>query len=141
MGAWGTGTFDNDMAADFLIEYEEGGGGVVEQALKEVQQGAKDGYIDADIGASGLAAAEIVAFSLGRAAAGLDDEILKAFKVHDEDVSELVGGAQLASDAVALISSADGTSELYELWSEGEELEVWLSVVAELKTRLGSSAQ
>ncbi|WP_371223579.1 DUF4259 domain-containing protein [Roseovarius sp. 2305UL8-3] len=136
MGAWGAGTFDNDAAADFLLEYEDAGVGVVVQAFEMVLEGQASGYIDFDAGSWGLAASEIVAFSHGRASSAIDEETLNSMRVHEMDVRAIAGGPKAALTAVGLIASSEGKSELFDLWSEGELLDEWLSGVSDLKSRL-----
>ena len=38
MGAWGSGTFENDAASDFLLEYEAAGAKAVADALAAGRQ-------------------------------------------------------------------------------------------------------
>src|SRR5690242_14698988 len=67
MGSWGTGTFENDTAVDWIGDFADGAGDVemVRTALTTVADAS--GYIDADHGCEALAACEIVAAALGRA--------------------------------------------------------------------------
>lgn len=65
MGAWGEGTFQNDAALDWLSEAQSQGVEAVRDALRRAARTPDDGYLDADDGASALAAAELVAAASG----------------------------------------------------------------------------
>ncbi len=63
MGAWGTGPFDNDEAADFAAELDQANPGarleLIRQALRTVAD--RTGYLDLIDGCTAVAAAAIVA--------------------------------------------------------------------------------
>jgi len=141
MGAWGTGIFENDSAADFLWEYEDAGVGAIVQAFDMVREGKAAGYIEADAASRGLAAAETVAVSHGLTSGSLDEEDLNSMKVHELDVRALVKGPEMALATVGEVTSSGGKSELYDLWSESDDLASWLSSVSNLRTRLEGIAQ
>lgn len=149
MGAWGTGSFENDDALDWLAEWsdaKEGPGDEDEPGRFAYVIGAlavavdEKGYLDSDAGACALAAAEAVA-----AANGKPDPSLKK---NDGDVAALVTWArskhaddlrnpqakQLALQAVDRVLADE--SELAELWSESEEAENWRKAVDGLRARL-----
>lgn len=141
MGAWGSGTFENDAASDFLLEYEAAGAKAVADALAAVQESWASGHVDGDVGASGVAAAEIAAASLGQPALGLEPETLAAVLKHREAVRALPGVAGLALSAVDRIGGSAGTSELHHLWAEAGEGEEFLSVLADLRARLEAAGR
>ena len=58
MGAWGVGIYDNDDAADWVAELEDGGLAVVSAALSTIVDGD---YVEAPEGARAVAAADVVA--------------------------------------------------------------------------------
>jgi len=58
MGAWGTGIYDNDAAADWAAELEKRGLAAITDALDAVINAE---YLDAWEGTCGLAAADAVA--------------------------------------------------------------------------------
>ena len=64
MGAWGTDSFANDDAMDWIAEQEANGLAAVASAFAAVDAAADD-YLDASIASSALAAAEVVAALLG----------------------------------------------------------------------------
>ena len=82
MGAWGTGSFENDAALDWLPELEEADGpDVLDRTLRRVTE-AGDDYLEVDEGAAAIAAAEVVAALLGAPAPDLPDEVRAWVEVH-----------------------------------------------------------
>ncbi|WP_417603138.1 DUF4259 domain-containing protein [Primorskyibacter flagellatus] len=136
MGAWGIGIFDNDDAADFLGEYEAGGVGAVIEAFEDVIASASAGYVDADVGAIGLAAAEIVGTSLGQPSDDLGEDERNVIRLHEADVAGSADARGLAPRTVDIVVTDDGTSELYDMWTESDSLAEWLGVVNGLRERL-----
>lgn len=63
MGSWGDGPFQNDAALDWLSEVESRGVEAVREALSRAVRTPDGAYLDADDGASAIAAAELVAAS------------------------------------------------------------------------------
>jgi hypothetical protein len=136
MGAWGSGVFENDTAQDFLHDYEEGGAGVIEDAFATVEASVADGYIDADNGSMALVAAEIVAAAFGKPLAALSKEETDHIGVHFDDVTQLTDiQARARTAATAILGDGVG-SELFELWDEAGQAEIWRATVADLLVRL-----
>jgi Domain of unknown function (DUF4259) len=111
MGAWGSGPFENDDAADWRYQLVDGGGPeVVADALRAVH-GTNPPQGPADSSAVGAAA--VVAAGLGIADVELPD-----------DVSEWLSGIEpaawppLAQEAVAALDRVLLESELRDLWDE-----------------------
>ena len=94
-GAWGTGSFENDDALDWMaVCTHSQGPGVIASAL---QAALKPGAIDAEVGASAVAAAEIVAVSSGRPGPALPPELRDWLKRQQaSEVAKLGGLAQKA---------------------------------------------
>ncbi|ALV07863.1 uncharacterized protein DUF4259 [Roseateles depolymerans] len=134
-GSWGHGIFDNDGALDWVGEFlEKPSTALVESALGAT---LKSGPIDSFMGESALAAAEIVAASLGKPAQKMPDE-LRAWLQRAElaDYRKLKG---LAVRAVRTVLSAE-KSELREMWSlHLDDLSLWRSHGVALLKRLGES--
>ena len=130
MGAWGHGNFENDDAADWLLQLEESEGlDVVASALEAV---GGDDYLEAPECTVGLAAAEVVAALIGYPAQALPEEVAswlvgRSIEPDDPLVNE-------ARDAVARIG---GDSELSELWQETDDYDDWKAVLSDLTERLG----
>ncbi|HEU5050952.1 MAG TPA: DUF4259 domain-containing protein [Gemmatimonadales bacterium] len=131
MGAWGTGSFENDSASDWVYELEAARDiSPVRAALEATLAAARD-YLDADVATTGLAAAEVVAALNGRGRAAIPEEVREWVAHHPiETTPELLASARDAVDAVL----AD--SELRDLWEESEEFLAWQADVTELRARL-----
>lgn len=139
MGAWGTGSLENDAALDWLGELEsEGSVGLLESTLALVADalpsfGGDDDegdYIELDEACAALAAAEVVACALGRPGPELSDDLIIWIEQHRSDLAVL---APLAARAVA---RARDDSEASELWAETDGLQAWCDAVNELICRL-----
>ena len=133
MGAWGTGIYDNDDAADWAHGLDDGGLDLVRTAL---QAAHTDSYLEAPDGAAALAAADVI----GRLKSGGGEQSSYAESVMNwvdrhEDDDEWIALLPAARAAVAAVLAE--SSELRELWAEDEtNLADWLVVVAELEARL-----
>jgi hypothetical protein len=133
MGAWGTGSFENDAALDWLGELEGGGVDMVRNALDAVADADPEEYIDVDDASAALAAAEIVAAASGKG----DDRVAKQKKLvawiaaHREEVR--AADVTVARRAVTRVIKS---SELQELWDEGGADNEWRPLVDELLRRL-----
>ena len=97
MGAWGTGPFDNDDAADWIYAVEDGGVATVRSALRAV---ADDDDPDSDIGAAGIAAAELVAAMAGSPSGGLSESAAAVVPSLGAVDADLVAQALRAVDVV-----------------------------------------
>jgi hypothetical protein len=128
MGAWGTGSFENDDALDFLAGLEE------EEDL-EVVEDAIDAvidvdYVDSDAASAAVAAVEVVAAMLGKAAPRLPKEIAAWARSQGAPEAELVDAAKKALDVVL------NKSELRNLWDDSEDADRWAEVIKGLAARL-----
>jgi Domain of unknown function (DUF4259) len=135
MGAWGTGSFENDDAAGFVVRLEDEGKAAIHVALENVIGRSGGDYLEAPEASSAVAASEVVAAA------------------RDGDVSRLPETAQdwLArhADGLAtpsLLALAHGAvqrvftqSELKDLWEEGDadaQAEEWATGIRQLIARL-----
>jgi Domain of unknown function (DUF4259)/Immunity protein 26 len=139
MGAWGTGSFENDDALDFVVTLEREGLAAIDAALERVAGlGVRD-YLEAPDASFAIAAGEILAAA------------------RDGDVSRLPEAAQnwldgradgLASPALLALARRSvervlQQSELKDLWEEGDadgQSEAWSNGVRALVTRLAPIA-
>jgi hypothetical protein len=132
MGAWGTGNFDNDTACDWAYELEESSDlSVIERSINAVFD---EDYIDADYGCEALAAIDTITRLKGNSGIknSYTETIDKWVSENPLEVpSELI---EKAKKAVPLILGEN--SELFELWSESDELDSWKSEVESLLNRL-----
>jgi hypothetical protein len=132
MGAWGSGPFDNDTAADWAYELVDAASVddalvVLKSALSAAAEMPEGEYLDADLGSCAVAAASVVAAGAGHAAGDLPENIAEWLAAHGSAVPATL--RLLASRALARTTSAN--SELAELWSESGDADEF---GAELKT-------
>ena len=132
MGAWGTGSFENDDAVHWITDLGESTDtALLEEALepKEVE----GYYLEAPEDSRILCAAEILAALLDRPSSALSEDAAAWVATHR------------ALDPQFLIPKALGKiervlaehSELKELWAENEiDYSRWEKVVFDLKARL-----
>lgn len=133
MGAWGSGIFENDDAADWSAELQDEGINAVAQALAALTSG---GYLEAPDASRALAAADVVARL--RTGGGEVSPYSEAVVAWVEQNRQEPAPA-LVSAAVAAIQAIRGDqSELRELWEDAGDgpLAEWLAVLSEVETRL-----
>ncbi len=135
MGTWGTGIFENDSAADWANFFGMNPSlGFIEETLDQCIDEATD-YLDSDIGAQGLAAAETLARA--RTKTGNESDFSEPA---DRWAATFIGTIppellQKAAAVVDLVLSE--RSELNELWLETMELyPLWRLEADRLKERL-----
>lgn len=144
MGAWGPGSFDNDIASDWAADLADGGDvAMVRDTLTTAARCPGDEYLESDEGAEALAAAEVVAAAKGRP--------LKAVPMGTSGPHALAWAAahpgaghadlvDLALEALDRIEAEE--SELAELWAQetvagvGAAGPEWHSEVEDLRNRL-----
>lgn len=127
MGTWGQGPFENDLAADWVYELEDTGSAAVSRALSATRD---EDSLDADTGAIALAAAEVVAASLGEPREDVPAGVRTWVADNASAIPRSAGDEAL--DAIRRIES----SELAELWRESGDHQQWLDHVADLERRL-----
>ncbi len=133
MGAWGNRSFDNDDAADWLLDLIDGSDlDLVRHTLsKAVDSGD---YLEAPDASQAIAAAEVVAAALGRTTqAAQEEEGLADWlaRTRPSVPTDLVPLAVRALDRILAPNS-----ELRELWEESEEFADWQSEVDGLRSKL-----
>jgi len=133
MGAWGSGSFENDTALDWVWALEESEDlSLVRQAIADVLR--VDEYLDADVACIGLAAAEVVAALRDEPQDKLPAEVSRWVHAH-----RLAPGDELVRDCLIAVEKirTDDESELKELWEEDDTLPVeWYAVLDDLTSRL-----
>ncbi len=133
MGAWGTGIYDNDDAADWAHGLSTGGLALVRSSLQAVHA---EPYLEAQEGAAALAAADVIARlkSGGGEQSPYAEDVMNWVDQHEDD-DAWMALLPAARDAVRVVQSE--SSELRELWAEDETaLSDWLVIVTELQARL-----
>ena len=131
MGAWGLLFDENDDAADWLGDFGESPSwaSVTEAlAITDVD------YVEAPEACSALAAAEIVAASLGKPSLRLEGSSIEWAATQPEE------GAARREQAIAALIRVRDDSELNELWEDTGEYAQWQASVNETLARLGKEA-
>jgi len=131
MGAWGAGSFHNDAALDWIADLVDAQDvALVAAALAEVGELGDTGYLDADVACYALAAAEVVAATLGRPMAA-PPEPLAAWLAEGRLID-----CALVVVALQALARIRARSELRDLWLDTATSGEWLAAVGELETRL-----
>lgn len=133
-GAWGPGSFENDGALDWILEFEKTP--TPELVRASLSRVMTDGVVESMDGQAALAAAEVVAAASLGTADHLPREIQGRVVYLAPSLKALVPLAVAATRRVA------GTkSELAELWRGREDSRIrWEEQVRQLLRRLGEHA-
>ena len=133
MGTFGFGNFQNDSGMDFEDDFKEmpTSSTVILASLSIVRTIEAKGDIEYHEACMALAAAEVMAASLGKPSADFPAEFhpLIANLVLNKDIYT----RNMARKAVKHMLDK---SELPELWAEGDEMKDWQMVQQDLLTRL-----
>ncbi|MFT3988399.1 DUF4259 domain-containing protein [Aestuariivirga sp.] len=132
MGTWGSGSFENDDAADFTVEFESEGLLALHDAL-DIEDGD---YLEAPVAQRAIAAAELVA--MAERGDSEDDaispELYDALQRHASEIIPAL--AELKELSLAALKKAEAeNSELKQLWEEDDASE-WMAAMAGLRQRL-----
>jgi hypothetical protein len=129
MGAWGTGSFENDDAKNWLAEL----GLIVPDDLTQILVRAADnpGYLEAPASRIVVAVAEVVAALNGSPAQEVSPEIVKWTTNRQASTPELLALTLRALERVRK------NSELKDLWLEADGLNDWIAAIQDLQTRVG----
>ena len=130
MGAWGSKTFENDDASDWLSGFESDGGPAVETALNAVLELDANDYVQSTEAACALAAAEVVAAAKDGDVSRLPEEYHDALREHRDELLDFGKPAQRALNRILR------NSELKDLWEEQGDLETFQDEVREVIERL-----
>lgn len=132
MGAWATSNFANDAAIDWVAELE--GHNDLEFIKQTIASVLVADYIESDTASEALVAIEAVAALKGK---GAKESSYSQGLLHwAEEQSIDVPAPLIALSLKALDAIVDDTSELSELWQEGEHYDDWLVVIADLRSRV-----
>ncbi len=126
MAAWGTKTFEDDTAVDWLAELADA------EETREFLLGAitltKEDELDYDTGAIAVAAAEVIVAFLDEPRKGLPEE-LKDW-LSDNECDDITDLPEPALNALKLVLNEG--SELQDTWTEAEDYSDWKEGVDEL---------
>ncbi len=128
MAGWGTGSFENDDARDWIGKLDR----VAPAELTRIFSDAADGttYIEAPEASVVVAAAEVVALSES-SASGVPAAILNWTTENRQAFT-----ADLKATAVRALERVRRNSELKDLWLEADGLNDWIAAIQDLQTRL-----
>ena len=128
MGAWGTGSFENDDA----VAWVAGLGAVTPEELMGILERAADDpeYLEAGTARVAVAAGEVVAALNGSAAEGAPAGIVEWAGKH-------IGTPELKAVAGRALDRVRRNSEVKDLWMEADGLNDWIAAVRELQGRVG----
>ncbi len=128
VSAWGSGSFENDDASDWLYGLDGGGMERVQEALAAISD---EGSVDATDAARAIAAAELVAAMRHAPMAGMPEEGAVFAAAHEETVTD----ADVTEAVRALGRVLGKESELAALWTEADDPD-WRTRTAGLVRRL-----
>ena len=135
--AWGTASFENDLASDWFLLVEEAvePGEVIASALDTALADAD--YLGLDAAREAIAAAELLASCAGHAPDRLPDDVRRwvdghPHRPHDSETDE----------AIIAVQRVRAESELREVWAEaaGDRDNEWLNAIDDLIARLRRSS-
>jgi hypothetical protein len=133
MGTWGTGSFDNDAALDWLDTLERLDLEALVIAFQTIAE--EDERIETEQARIAVAAAEAVAAARGHAAPDLPGELTEWVGAHGREVD-----ADLVREATDAITRVRENSDLKDMWEEGDSAAEWDAAIANLLERLSASA-
>ena len=130
MGAWGTGSFENDDAADWVAGLDA----ISPEELTRILIAAADDpeYLEGPAASVAVAAAEVVAALGGAAADGAPAGIAEWAGKNSQALTE-----ELKAVAIRAVERVRRNSELKDLWMEADGLNDWIAALRELQGRLG----
>jgi hypothetical protein len=134
MAAWGTKTFEEDTANDWIQELIDS-----EDAREFLSESLSidPGYIEADQAAIVLAASETLIALLDEPRIGVPGELVDWVGDNEcDDVSEL---PEIALPALAKVLGKE--SELRDIWSDSEDFDEWLENVESIREIIMQLAQ
>jgi hypothetical protein len=128
--AWGSGSFENDDAADWLAKL----GTVTAADLKKILEQVADDpeYCEAPAASVAVAAVEVIAALSGSAGTGTPAAIVEWAKKNPN-----AGSPELKALALRALDRVRRNSELKDLWLEADGLNDWTASLQDLQTRLG----
>jgi hypothetical protein len=144
MGAWGAGSFENDIASEWAADLADGGDlDMVRATLETAARCPRDEYLESDEGAEALAAAEVVAAAMGRPARSVSMGTSGPHAIAWGRGHAAAGKPDMVELALEAVDRVDAPeSELQELWSAeespgaGASAREWFSEVEDLRNRL-----
>ena len=135
MNAWGAGPFENDTALDLFTELEEETSfSVIRSKIEDV---VTDDYLEASVVQEAIAS-----LALLTAIKTNDERLVPEFEVSSLDRLQSLFLAKIDNDIMSLCEDAFGIikrsddNELYDLWLEEDDVDLWLAHIEDLEERL-----
>ncbi len=132
MAAGGTGTFDNEDALEWIGGFGADGANAIVEAFDNINNLDPTDYIEAEIAAHALAAAELVAAARDGDTDRLPEDAVASLR---ENAAKINAAKLLAAGRKA-VSRVLKQSELRELWEDSPDAEDWEDDVRDLLERL-----
>ncbi len=132
MSAGGTGSFDNDDAVEWISGFGSDGANAIEEAFEAINDLDPGDYIEADVAAHAIAAAECVAAARDGDVSRLPEDAVASLK---ENAAKINAAKLLAAGRKAVMRVLKA-SELREQWDDSPDGEDWEEGVRELIERL-----
>jgi len=133
MGAWGTKSFENDDALDWVYELEKCNDPKI--FWDAVESVIHEEYVDSDIATEALAALEVTAAMKGKNTGELPEEVEKWLS-ENKEIQLPDNFYTRAEEALNKIMGSE--SELKELWEESDSYKDWLDNMQDLISRINS---
>lgn len=134
MGAWDASAFGNDDACDFVLDLTENPD-PIEFLTQVLEEAVGASYLEEPSGSHAVAAAALVALSVGAPIAAPEDAV--AWLDGRRDLLK-----PLASHAERVIRRmASGESEIRERWLEADSAAEWLSHLDSIAAALSPEAR
>jgi hypothetical protein len=129
VGAWGTGSFENDDAADWVGRL----GALTPEDLTKALVEAADhpAYLETQAANEAVAAGEVVAALNGAPAEEAPAAVVEWAKRHPQAFRP-----ELKALAMRTLERVRKNSELKDLWMEADGLNDWIAAMRELQGRL-----
>ena len=132
MGAWGSDSFENDDAADWVADFcEAPDQELISNTLSAVVDKDPSEYLEAPDCSVGIAAAEVVAALKKAPNPNLPDDTKSCLSNLN-----IKADPSLVALALKAIERIKTNSELKELWDESETPDEWYQAVNSLENRL-----
>ena len=137
MGAWGTGSFENDAAHDWLVDFSDMPHiSTVKDALSVVAATKPADYVETDECGAAIAAAEIIAALKGSPNPDMPDDFMQdVFLPWAENAAFAPSLTDLALRALARLRY---NAEMEDGWLHKKTRQAWHTALQDLEARLKS---
>jgi len=131
VAAWGSGSFENDDAADWLAELPT----ITPDDLTRIFTRAADdpGYLEVPDASAVVVGAEVIVALHDAPAKNVPLQIVEWVKTNRQTSTP-----ELKDLAIRALDRVRRDSELKDLWLEADGLTDWIAAIQELQTRLTS---